>query len=110
MKSVKYLLAMLIVATAVFLFPLISEAAANVSITDGAGIRTEGDQGIRFKIKVTDPEAADDYGIKLSYVKDETTYTKTVSKLEGFNKIYAQGGEGTDAWIEYTAVIVGLDS
>jgi hypothetical protein len=110
-KIVKYVLGIAFAIAAIFVFPVVSDAAT-VSTLNGASIMKLGTnaedakQGMRFLIRVNDVNEGDDYGIDLSY-KNPTTNSLVeaeISVSKGYDKVYAQG----EGWKEYTVVITGI--
>ena len=70
---------------------------------DGASIRTDGAQGLRFKITVQNASKADDYGIDVML----NGKTIRVSKKNGYTLLYSYDAQADT--LEYTAVITGMD-
>lgn len=101
----KKVLALLCALVMIFGMMPTAAAAETPAVTiDGASIRTESPQGLRFKITVTNASQATDYGIKLAY----DGKSKTISFANGYTNIYAKD-EGNDT-IEYTAVLINIPS
>lgn len=69
---------------------------------DGASIRTDGVQGLRFKITVKNAGKAEDYGIDLT----ANGKTIRVSKKNGYTLLYSYNQQ--EDTLEYTAVITGM--
>lgn len=86
------------------MMPAASAADTPTVTIDGASIRTESPQGLRFKITVTNASQATDFGIKLEYAGK----TKTISLANNYTNIYAKD-EAADT-VEYTAVLINIPS
>ncbi len=90
----------------VLIFSMIPAAAAadtTPTVTvDGATIRTEGKQGLRFKITVTNASQATDYGIILNYAGK----TKRIGTDTNYTNVYSRN-EAKDT-LEYTVVLINI--
>ena len=79
-----------------------AETIKPVITMDGASIRTEGTQGLRFKVTISDFSQVKDYGIEIKY----NNKTIAVSYKNGYEKLYSQDLVRDQA--EYVAVVTGL--
>lgn len=100
LKKYIYLFFMLCFST--LALPMLCKAETKVSF-DGASIRTENPQGLRFKITVTDAKNALACGMYLTY-NGKTLEVST--KDTEYQKIYSVSTDGNT--VEYTVVVYGI--
>ncbi|MDR1701104.1 MAG: hypothetical protein LBR68_07920, partial [Lachnoclostridium sp.] len=121
MKKMKFVFLTAFMLAAIFMFPMLSEAAEHtVKMQNGASIRTLQDvgsgypQAMRFMIRVYSSDFAEleskgVYGIELSF---ENPHNKQLIKeyisSDKYSKIYRSGSDGEGDWKEYVVVVSGF--
>lgn len=96
-KKYIYLFAMLCFST--LALPMICEAETKVSF-DGASIRTEAPQGLRFKITVTDAQNAVDCGMYLTYGGKTVEVSTRDTRYQNIYRVNT-----VENTVEYTVVV-----